>query len=124
MNEPLKLLLALIVGGGRQRDFLWRSVVDDSQGRFVQAARSFGFLGSLLLRMKHNAQRLLFRRVVWLLGTHAGSVLLGFVMARLIVTSLTRPTRPLNPRAGGGGIRPPPSAARPGSPPMQLVPIN
>ena len=76
-------------GSGARRDFLRRPLVDGSQGRFVQTAGTLVF-GSLLLRMSIALAGFYFVG-----GGHWNRLLLcllGFVMARLAVTWLTRPS--------------------------------
>jgi F1F0 ATPase subunit 2 len=89
MHEALTLVLAWVAGGGIGAMFfggLWWTV----QRGVASRQPALWFLGSLLLRMS-----------IALAGFHAVSgarwqplllCLLGFVMARLVVTWLTRPT--------------------------------
>ena len=92
MNETLTLLLALVAGGGLGAIFfagLWWTIQ-----RGVSSERSgLWFFGSLLLRTTIAAAGFYF-----VSGRHLDRLLvclLGFVVARLVVTRLTRrATRP------------------------------
>ncbi len=69
--------------------FLRRPLVDYSEGRLVPTARSALFFGSLLLRTVHCAWRV---SISWLtaIGAELLACLLGFLLARILVTWLTR----------------------------------
>jgi len=87
MNETLPLVLAWVAGGGLGAIFfggLWWTV-----GKGVSSQRpAQWFFGSLLLRMS-----IVVTGFYFVSGGHWGRLLaclLGFVMARLVVTWLTR----------------------------------
>ena len=100
MNETLTLVLALAGGRLARRDFLRRSLVDGPEGRFVRTA------GALVPRQPAAANESLpwpdFTSSHAVIGQRLLVCLLGFVIARLVVTRLTRPAEDANSLGKGG----------------------
>ena len=103
MIETLSLVLALVAWRFAGRDILRRPMVDSSQGRLVQTAGAF-VLRQPVAANEHCPGGFYFvGRGHW---ERLLVCLVGFVMARLIVTRLTRAAEKPAHRAQAGSHAP------------------